>query len=336
MSKKIAAIILILCISLSAFHISAAAIDLANETETANSDVTTRPINRSYESLFTNAFQADGAISEQIAAELVTEFNKDAWGLVSAMAKCIPDVAKKVAYLLAYGESYFSLDDFKTTIIDMVAITKVETDANVLKLILGEIEKFQLQIGIDLSDALPIKPAMFDTETILHFIEMNEITGNVDEEFFHTIGNAYKSDPEIFAKMLSTRSSTSIAYIARAIAYDCINSGDYEQVVNDTEESVNAIAKGPAKDVLKIIEAAIADKSNGYLDAFFNESILKTSGQPSIKSTQIPSIGTILYSTNPLYVGDSVNLSVSLSESTSIPSTREYWVEVYCVKVVIY
>ena len=221
----------------------------------------------SYEELFSRAMTSDAAISEGIAAELVEVFDNDAMGLVAAMSKCTSEEVERVAQLLVYGKSYFDLNKFETELEELKTNMRSNEETDVLDLILTTIYHFNDISLLNLSDVPPPAIEPFDVDTILNFIEINEATRNIDEEFFHTIGNAYRLDPELFANTISDRSSDSIAYIAKAIAYDCIHTSDGLGAVTKvtTDKQSNNY-------ILDIIEAAIADKANGSLEVFYNDS----------------------------------------------------------------
>jgi hypothetical protein len=289
----------------------------------SSSDVPT--VQPDYTALFKYALTSNSAESEVAASKLADAFDTDANSLVKAMSQYTSDEIETIAYLLTYGKSYQDLDKFKSDIVYMLE-TAGSDEAVVLEAIHKVINSFQYFYSINLpDDSKPIEANVFDPETILNFIELNEENGNVDEEYFHTLGNAYRTDPKLFASMISKRSDDSIAYIAKAVAYDCINHSDY--TTKPTSDARSTIEK--ENKIINIIESAIADESNGILSSFFDVEKPLT---VSPLSTYVPTIGTMTYTSAPLYVGASETLNVTFSESSHSSVQRTYYTEVYAVR----
>lgn len=282
-----------------------------------------------YVALFKQALTSDGAESEVAASKLADAFDTDAKSLVKAMTEYTSDEIEAIAYLLTYGKSYQGLDEFKSNIKHMLDTADFVDETVALEAILKAVDYLQFFDSIVLpDDSDPVEANAFDPETILNFIELNEESGNVDEEYFHTLGNAYRADPELFANIISERSDVSIAYIAKAVAYDCITHSDY------TAKSTSAVRSTVVNDneIINIIEAAIADESNSALSSFFDVEDVREPLTISPMSTYVPTIGTMTYTSSPLYVGDSETLNVTFSESSYSSVTRTYYTEVYAVR----
>jgi hypothetical protein len=290
-----------------------------------------------YEELFNLAMTSDGAWSEAVAAELAEAFDNDAESLIDAMSVCDPAKAENVAKLLVYGKTYGDVDAFSAQLEEMLTAAETEDAESVLELILSIADDRQTRNTRDPSEPPPTytPPSVpaFDKETLLLSIELNETTTGTDAEFFHLIGKAYRADPKLFAEIISDRSAESVAYLAKAIAYDCISSGDYAQETRATAVDNAITSSNKVKSVLSEIESAIGTESNGSLNVFYDNYTLGSTWQIGPQSTQVPTIGTMTYSlSTPLYVNDSETLRVTFTESTASSTTRTYWTEVYCIR----
>lgn len=282
-----------------------------------------------YASLFSQALTSDGAESELVASELADAFDSNAENLIDAIAEYTTDEDEidTITYLLSYGQAYRNFTNFELEI-KQLQNSAVDDDAIVLESILNAINLFHYYDSIQLPDDSYIAEGnAFDPDTILNFIQINEESGNVDEEFFHVIGSAYRADPELFASTISQLNNSSVNYIARAVAYDCINHSDY----TSTQSLLSIDTSQDTEDnIISIIEAEIANTSNGTLASFVECNQYTFAAQP--RSSYVPTIGTMTYSSAPLYVGTSEALSVTFTESAHSSVARTYYTEVYAVR----
>lgn len=284
-----------------------------------------------YTSLFNRALTSDGAASELVSSELADAFDRNAEDLIGAIAEYTTNDGEidAIARHLSYGQSYRNLVDFEREI-KQQQIGAVGNVAVVLESILDAINLYNANGG----DQQPSEPYTdtaegnaFNPDTILNFIRLNEENGNVDEEFFHVIGSAYRADPGLFARTISQMSEGTIRYIAHAVAYDCINHSDYTPM-----QSISSLDAESA--VIALIEAEIANSSNGVLESFTEErdqyTLNTLEAQPY--SYYTPTIGTMTYPSAPLYVETGESLSVTFTENEHSSVDRTYYTEVYAVR----
>lgn len=98
-------------------------------------------------------------------------------------------------------------------------------------------------------------------------IEVNLECGNVDEEFFHLLANAYLADPELLIETILDLPQEDIAYLAKAIAYDLQKTQRQDAVQTN-------FADPAAAAVGRLIALETADTGNASLDAFLDEDMM--------------------------------------------------------------
>ena len=280
-----------------------------------------------YDDLFDRSLHADGAFAEAACAELAQAYQDNAQGLISALALCGTEDLAKHADHLVYGMMYGDLSAFRAGITEMASSSDSSAYTAVLQAILDALDRFDENRAGGDGDAPPPPPddTPFDAKTILGFIDQNEKSGNVDEKYFHILGEAFRSAPQAFMEMLRGRSDASLEKIAKAVVYDCLNHSSVRRmsdVIRDT-----ALAEKDSR-VYNILFSAFRDPANAGLTAFDE----KQAQAPASKSTRIPSISTISYTTAPLIVGSSESLSVTFMEVLDTDVTRTYYAEIYCIR----
>lgn len=280
-----------------------------------------------YSTLFSDALKTDGADSEMIASQLARAFDNDAKNLVCQLSLLTDNDKKEVARLVVYGESYQNLDVFSVEVENLRGEFSDESALAVCDYLLDAAALLKSNCSDKLKDAESIRSEAFDTETILSFINQNLENGCVDEEFFHVLGNAYRADPELFVSMIGGFDQDTINYIAKAVAYDCINHSNRSATYDCSSIQGN---KGA---ILRLFEEEIANDNNNSLLIFEDQDEASLSRfNPMPRSSYIPTIGTMSYTTAPLYVGSSESLSVSFSETSHTSSSRSYYTKVYAVR----
>lgn len=283
-----------------------------------------------YDLLFSQAIMSDGANSELLASELSDAFDSNADNLVESIAAYTTDEDEiyAITHLLSYGQTYRNLASFELKIKQMQN-NAVGNKAIVLESIINAINLYHSSDSTQLPDdshAAYIAGQAFDPDTILKLIQINEEHGNLDEEFFHAIGSAYRADRELFARTISQLSSDSINYLGRAVAYDCINFNDYAPTQSLTSINISQ----ETEDIINIVEAAISNPANERLESFIESDQYAPAAQP--RSSYVPTIGAMTYSTAPLYVGTSETLRVTFTENAHSSVVRTYYTEVYAVR----
>lgn len=209
-----------------------------------------------YPTLFQRAADSDGAASETVASELAAAYDGDAEGLLSAMEQCSVEELEPVVMLLVYGKSYGDLDAFQKDI-----QKRLPQDSAVLDAVLKAIDRYTATDSTGTQNsAIPDDPSQFDKEIIRNFVTSHDYSSGADEEFFAMVANVYRQEPDTLAEIVEGLDDSQKDYIARGVAYDIINHGNYTPGADlDTSNSF-----------ISMVEAAIADKSNGKLESFQN------------------------------------------------------------------
>lgn len=217
--------------------------------EKPNSDAET-----DYSTIFQQATDSDGATAESIADELAKAYDENPKGLLSAMGGCTSEQMQTVAQLLVYGKSYTDLEAFTQDVKQ-----RLEEDNPVLSVILQVVDSYNAaNTGEQHSSNLPADTSQFDVEKLREFVVNHNYDSGADEEFFSLLANVYRQEPETLIKVVKGLSDNQLDYIAKGIAYDILNNGNYKP-----DPSLNHDNEFVAR-----IETAIADDNNKSLSAF--------------------------------------------------------------------
>lgn len=303
---------LIACCTLSSFSVSA-----------ANN-------NNNYHLLFEKALTGDGADNETVAAQLADEFDKDAEDFLNSLTALQADEKTTISQLLVYGESYGNLEVFEKKITSLRNSINDTSELSILDDISDALSSYRFY-STEVPDGELTKSEynVFDPDIIKGFIDDNILTRNVDEELYHTLGNAYRMDTGLFIRTISDYDPEIIDYIAEAVAYDC---NEYnEEIINPIEaESLTASESA----ILKIFKNKIEADKNTETNIFHlhNEDFSSIGESPKhLNSTYVPTIGTMTYTSSPLYVGTNESLKVNFTESAHSSVERTYYTKVYTV-----
>lgn len=283
-----------------------------------------------YEELFSSIDNADGARSEIVAQNLCEAFDANREMFISQLALFDSEKVEEVAWLLVYGKSYTGIYEFKNEMIAMQA--EVAFAYNEQQVVNSIVDGINLYIAnnytVEVNSAeinSPTVPA-FNAKTILRFIELNEETGNFDEEYFHTLGNAFRADPEYFADVIDELPAGVVNSVTEAVAYDCVKYSytiDEELISLSTSESV----------VTKIIDKIAALSLEKTVSS--TDTSITALGQNQVyvpMSLVVPTIGNISYTTGNLDIGENEAIRVTINETSATTSERTYWVELHIVR----
>lgn len=214
-----------------------------------------------YSELFSQAAVSDGAVSEQVGADLADAFNAQPEALLSAMANCPEEQLDSVVELLVYGKSYDDLDMLEQDISHRRSLLPDGiAEAPVLDKILAEITRFQNEINSAnrTEGSTPPEAPLFQPDTIRSFIERCDPSSGIDEPFFELMADVYLSAPELLADILQDMEPDTINYVAKGIAYDIIKRGAHITEPADT-----------ASDPFSALVASFIADSNGNLAALW-------------------------------------------------------------------
>lgn len=214
-----------------------------------------------YSELFSLAAVSDGAISEQVGADLADAFDAQPEALLSAMADCPEEQLDSVVELLVYGKSYDDLDVLEQDILHRRSLLQgSDAEAPVLDKILAEITRFQNEINSanGTEGSTPPEAPLFQPDTIRSFIERCDPSSGIDEPFFELMADVYLSAPELLADILQDMEPDTVNYVAKGIAYDIIKRGAHTTEPADT-----------ASDPFSALVVSFIADSNGNLAALW-------------------------------------------------------------------
>ncbi|KXG75534.1 L,D-transpeptidase [Thermotalea metallivorans] len=276
--------------------------------------------NAKYVSIFEKVNEVDGVDAEDIAAEIGKAFREDSITFIKEASNLDDDKKEKVATLLIYNANYQNLEEFKKQVIelrDTFGLSQLESN------FLNNILNLMIEDNSNFSDIQKYQPHIrkFSKKIILDFIE-NSIS-DVDEEYFHIIGKAYRADAKQFVKMIAHLPENDINKISKFIAYDTIKN-DYKNTNIIIDEMTELTEK--EKKILDKIEKEIGNNENRTLLSH-TQSIKK-----SHKRTIAPIIESVEYKNSNIEVGRPTAVSVTLSDKKDITSDREYCVKLFSAR----
>lgn len=167
----------------------------------------------------------------------------------------------------------------------------------------------------------------FDVETVRGFIDTNLVLGNVDEEFYHVIAQAYQTSPRLFAEMIEDLGVDQIEYLAKGIAYAAAKfEMDMPAVQEDTFQTDASLA------IAKIIQMQAVRTQTADLNVLYETPHVTIDNNPADvepMSTAGITVSNISFTSGQLVVGDTETVQFTLSRYGSPGSSSTVWVEVY-------
>lgn len=315
--KKTVATWLTICVLVIAVTLSSAIPAAAYTSQNR----TTPQIN--YSELLSQAEFSDGAESERVAGELANAFDADPEGILSAMASCPENQLDIAVMLLVYGKSYDDFNAFEQSVLQRKALSQDDAaKSRVLDKILDEIMSFNDTESFEgLTDNTLTEPPMFQPDIIRSFIERHDYTSGADESFFGLMADVYRLEPELLEEIVCDMDSYKVDYIARGIAYDVIKHGNY--TAKNAAPSENYFSA--------LVEATIAN-NNVDLSTFWTSEVSAAIGGQvdSYAAQSAVTIGNIHYTTTPLRLEESENLSVTY-KNPDTGSARTYVTKIFLV-----
>lgn len=140
-----------------------------------------------------------------------------------------------------------------------------------------------------------------------------------DEEFLKVVATAYELAPVLFAEMVKNNFATEISILAKIIAEGLTLIGHVQPEVDVHLE------KSDIGSVLDSLQNHIADSLlHDTTDNMAHEN-------PEERSTYVPTIGAMNYTSGTLEVDTAETLQVTFTESAHTNETRRWWVEVHQV-----
>ncbi len=284
--------------------------------------------NYHYDTLFSHTGKFDGAQTESLARTLGAEFRMDSEAFIRALTEASPEEVEEVARLLAYDADYADLDAYRLMLAGMRDGTNPgQREYHVLSSLIKACVLLQEDRARARGSSDRVHDARvyaFDPDTILGLIGSRRAAGllyDIDEEFAFVLGNAYASDPELFARTVSQLPSRELTAIQTFVAYDIVANG-------------KAPFEGRGRWHLTGRDAAVLSATEAKIAIMRVEGprMPARTGEVGVASTQVPTIGPMTYPTTPLHVGQTESLKVQFIETTRTDIQRTYWVEVYAVR----
>ena len=269
------------------------------------------------EELFSAAVGADGEDSELISYRLYQNFKTDPEAFLTELNACSESIQQTVSDFLTQ-EAYWSEDESAyrqalSTVSDTAFAAQLSTQFD-------EYAAAQQK----LTDGTPEEHALpdFDPETVKTFIDSSLLASNPydDEEFCIKAAEWYAADPALFAEILVDYDRQEIARLANQIAFAVAENKVAQPQVMDTELDADAAQ------VLTQLQEGIASG----LEARPFRCSIQTADTLLPRSTQVPTIGSILYHSGT-EVG-STPVTVTISESSATSVTRTYFLEIYQIR----
>ena len=171
-----------------------------------------------------------------------------------------------------------------------------------------------------------VEQRSFHAPTIRSMIDSNLALGNVDEEFYHLLANAYLTDPVLLCQTISDLSADEITYLAKAISYD----------LQKTERTAHATLPDDcgtpeATAVANAISAELNNPANGTLAAFMDPEMAAALLSPTVSQRAAPSLTVRLDidSSATHSVAAPTTISVFVGTFTATSSARTFYVDIH-------
>mgnify|MGYP000891897875 CR=1 FL=1 len=281
--------------------------------------------NINFSELFEGAVNSDGAYAEDASVSLLNAFDRDSISFVKAASELNEKELKTVSMFLVYAANYNDLDEFESIILELKNKNDfLESEEEVIEAILQRIEDAKSEGHNSKPISVELRKLKFSPYMILKYIENSD--NNFDEEYIEVIGNAFRDDPEEFAKTIESLSDSEIQLISKYLAYDCIkkNKTDFNKSIinDDSKENHNKL--------IDMVRSEISNKDNKNMIENIRNANLKE--EKTEKITPIPNIESIYVENKNLNVGEESILQVKLSEKTSVNTLRVYYTEIYAMR----
>ena len=175
-------------------------------------------------------------------------------------------------------------------------------------------------------ELLPNPDNAFYAPTIRQLIDVNLELGNQDEEFYHTLANAYLASPSLLAETISDLSAEDVQYLAKAIAYDLQKTDRAELAVipEDCKDEISEL-------IARMIFVEVNNTANASLYNFapmpiFEEQMLTAEELMLLSDVEIYSVTPAATTSS---VGSVFSVNVSFGSGTVSNSVRQYTVKLY-------
>jgi len=200
--------------------------------------------NINFSELFESAVNSDGAYAEDASVSLLNAFDRDSTSFIKAASELNEKELKTVSMFLVYAANYNDLDEFESIILELKNKNDfLESEEEVIEAILQRIEDAKSEGHNSKPISVELRKLKFSPYMILKYIENSD--NNFDEEYIEVIGNAFRDDPEEFAKTIESLSDSEIQLISKYLAYDCIkkNKTDFNKSIinDDSKENYNKL-----------------------------------------------------------------------------------------------
>jgi hypothetical protein len=264
--------------------------------------------NTNYDDLFNKVIVSDEAASEELSVNLGDAFSEDPLSFKGAASQLTDNNLNKVCLLLVSDFTYKNYGEFKKTIEKIEGGNQQSQDyKKVIDCIKDTIKLIDKNNTASSEPSSLTKANIFNPDIILDLIKVNlDLNNYEDEEFNETITNAFKADPDLFVKTISSLPDSDLLSINKSIAKDCAkkNIKSIDIVKNKIEYS--ELTTRENKILSTILYEIDNTKTNDNIDlnATIDDNIYPVQPNFSIlaSATPVPTIGTMTYITAPLYM----------------------------------
>lgn len=271
--------------------------------------------------------QLDGIYAEEYAFKLGDSFRKDKVAFISELANQPKDKIESISLLTAYNCEYFDLSAIRMEtkyLVDSNQLTAEQVGvANQIIIAMDQITQLR---QAPVNDNRNVKLPDFDVATVKDFIKIHKQNGNpIDEEYYQTLKNSLKADAKAFIKVMTEFDDATQQDIAQSVNYNLSETDKVNFKENFGKLKKDSELNEKEKEAINKLISTLNEKSKS------NSSDNKET-PVNTTSIEIPTIGTMYYTTTPLVVGESENFQYTLSETYNKLAIRTYYVKIYAIK----
>lgn len=280
-----------------------------------------------YDALFMRANEVDGYFAESYSIELADTFDQNPNDFIRALSFESSTTINNTTLLLVTEYQTRDTATIKATLIDLLDTpTTSEAESYVISVILGKLDS----LGSSHIDSPLINyefpDRTFNKDFVRKIIDTNlEIGVPANGEFYSYVSKIYQANPTLFADMISDMPSNSVEFLGECIAADMLKN-------NITPPTVENISATTTLNILnkKIINSI---QTANLLPAKKTSETTNTSYDTMSYTGAIPTIlgFTYSYQHRVPFIGDEVEITVTLGDTSGIGYLQTYYVILYQV-----
>ena len=273
-----------------------------------------------YASLFAQAQSVTPETTEEYVYDLNKAFTTNQTAFLDALSCNDKGLVSHVIYYLVSGKTLDEIYDLRDFVFTNIGGSEYNDIISALNEQIS-VREYALTTEHYLQYENPDAP--FSVANIKRLIDLNiaNETYDTDEEFNHIIAMAYEASPLIFADMISTYTHAEIGSLARCISADYAKFDKPAPSITCEPSSIDNM------DIINLIQEEI----KGTVNHQISTDVITLAPSADLMATYVPTIGAMIYKTDPLIVGESATLSITFTENSNIAAVRQWYVEIYQV-----